>query len=198
MSRTAACCRCLASPVRRRRQAAPHRHPGRPERSAGDEPGAEQRHQRHRILPRQERRRRYRHRRLWSRPAHAAGRHLAGAGSHQAAQGHGLSRARSSSPPATTPSRAWRRPKAIAIPMVPDATIVPSGVVHLMELQEQGWSYVRAVAIERKGPRCDIRADRHRRRAGARRAAGVGRTTMRSSSTSRCPRRWRSRRRRPR
>ena len=30
-----------------------------------------------------------------------------------------------------------------AISIVPDATIVPSGVVHLMELQEQGWSYVR-------------------------------------------------------
>ena len=30
-----------------------------------------------------------------------------------------------------------------AISLVPDATIVPSGVVHLMELQEQGWSYVR-------------------------------------------------------
>jgi uncharacterized protein len=30
-----------------------------------------------------------------------------------------------------------------AIPIVPEATIVPSGVVHLMELQEQGWSYVR-------------------------------------------------------
>ena len=29
------------------------------------------------------------------------------------------------------------------IPVVPEATIVPSGVVHLMELQEQGWSYVR-------------------------------------------------------
>jgi intracellular sulfur oxidation DsrE/DsrF family protein len=29
------------------------------------------------------------------------------------------------------------------IAVVPDATIVPSGVVHLMELQEQGWSYVR-------------------------------------------------------
>jgi uncharacterized protein len=29
------------------------------------------------------------------------------------------------------------------IPIVADATIVPSGVVHLMELQEQGWSYVR-------------------------------------------------------
>jgi intracellular sulfur oxidation DsrE/DsrF family protein len=29
------------------------------------------------------------------------------------------------------------------IPIVPDATVVPSGVVHLMELQEQGWSYVR-------------------------------------------------------
>jgi uncharacterized protein len=30
-----------------------------------------------------------------------------------------------------------------AIPIIPDATVVPSGVVHLMELQEQGWSYVR-------------------------------------------------------
>jgi intracellular sulfur oxidation DsrE/DsrF family protein len=30
-----------------------------------------------------------------------------------------------------------------AIPVLSDATIVPSGVVRLMELQEQGWSYVR-------------------------------------------------------
>jgi uncharacterized protein len=30
-----------------------------------------------------------------------------------------------------------------AISIVPDATIVPSGVVRLMELQEQGWSYLR-------------------------------------------------------
>jgi intracellular sulfur oxidation DsrE/DsrF family protein len=30
-----------------------------------------------------------------------------------------------------------------AISVVPDATVVPSGVVHLMELQEQGWSYIR-------------------------------------------------------
>jgi len=30
-----------------------------------------------------------------------------------------------------------------AISIVPDATMVPSGVVRLMELQEQGWSYVR-------------------------------------------------------
>ena len=30
-----------------------------------------------------------------------------------------------------------------AIPILPEASIVPSGVVHLMELQEQGWSYVR-------------------------------------------------------
>jgi len=29
------------------------------------------------------------------------------------------------------------------IPIVADATVVPSGVVHLMELQEQGWSYVK-------------------------------------------------------
>jgi intracellular sulfur oxidation DsrE/DsrF family protein len=31
--------------------------------------------------------------------------------------------------------------KAVAI--ISDATLVPSGVVRLMELQEQGWSYVR-------------------------------------------------------
>jgi intracellular sulfur oxidation DsrE/DsrF family protein len=30
-----------------------------------------------------------------------------------------------------------------AISILPSATIVPSGVVRLMELQEQGWSYVR-------------------------------------------------------
>jgi uncharacterized protein len=30
-----------------------------------------------------------------------------------------------------------------AVPIFSDATIVPSGVVRLMELQEQGWSYVR-------------------------------------------------------
>jgi intracellular sulfur oxidation DsrE/DsrF family protein len=30
-----------------------------------------------------------------------------------------------------------------AISILSDATIVPSGVVRLMELQEQGWSYVR-------------------------------------------------------
>jgi intracellular sulfur oxidation DsrE/DsrF family protein len=29
------------------------------------------------------------------------------------------------------------------IAMVPQASIVPSGVVRLMELQQQGWSYVR-------------------------------------------------------
>jgi uncharacterized protein len=29
------------------------------------------------------------------------------------------------------------------IPLVPDATVVKSGVVHVMELQEQGWSYVK-------------------------------------------------------
>ena len=27
--------------------------------------------------------------------------------------------------------------------IVPDATVVPSGVVQLMELQEQGWSYIK-------------------------------------------------------
>jgi hypothetical protein len=30
-----------------------------------------------------------------------------------------------------------------AIAVLPEATVVPSGVVHLMELQEQGWSYVK-------------------------------------------------------
>jgi hypothetical protein len=30
-----------------------------------------------------------------------------------------------------------------AIPILPDATVVPSGAVHLNELQEQGWSYLK-------------------------------------------------------
>ena len=30
-----------------------------------------------------------------------------------------------------------------AITIIPQATLVPSGVVRIMELQEQGWSYVR-------------------------------------------------------
>jgi hypothetical protein len=30
-----------------------------------------------------------------------------------------------------------------AVPIIAEATLVPSGVVRLMELQEQGWSYVR-------------------------------------------------------
>jgi len=30
-----------------------------------------------------------------------------------------------------------------AISILPEATMVPSGAVHLIELQEQGWSYVR-------------------------------------------------------
>jgi uncharacterized protein len=30
-----------------------------------------------------------------------------------------------------------------AISIVPEASVVPSGVVHLMELQEGGWSYLR-------------------------------------------------------
>jgi hypothetical protein len=29
------------------------------------------------------------------------------------------------------------------ITIIPQATVVPAGVVRLMELQEQGWSYVR-------------------------------------------------------
>jgi uncharacterized protein len=35
------------------------------------------------------------------------------------------------------------RAEGHAISVLSDATIVPSGVVRLMELQEQGWSYVR-------------------------------------------------------
>jgi intracellular sulfur oxidation DsrE/DsrF family protein len=30
-----------------------------------------------------------------------------------------------------------------AISMLPEATVVPSGAVHLSELQEQGWSYLK-------------------------------------------------------
>ena len=35
------------------------------------------------------------------------------------------------------------RKEGHVIAMLPEATIVPSGVVRLMQLQEQGWSYVR-------------------------------------------------------
>lgn len=39
--------------------------------------------------------------------------------------------------------QAMEKAEGHAITVVPEATIVPSGVVRLMELQEQGWSYVR-------------------------------------------------------
>ena len=39
--------------------------------------------------------------------------------------------------------KAMEKTEGHAIPIVSDATTVPSGVVHLMELQEQGWSYIR-------------------------------------------------------
>ena len=38
---------------------------------------------------------------------------------------------------------AMEKTEGRAISILPDAIMVPSGVVHLMELQEQGWSYVR-------------------------------------------------------
>ncbi len=38
---------------------------------------------------------------------------------------------------------AMERREGHPIPIIPQATIVPSGVVRLMERQEQGWSYVR-------------------------------------------------------
>lgn len=36
-----------------------------------------------------------------------------------------------------------RRVEQKEIPLISQATVVPSGVVRIMELQEQGWSYVR-------------------------------------------------------
>ncbi len=39
--------------------------------------------------------------------------------------------------------QAMEKAEGHAITVVPEATIVPSGIVRLMELQEQGWSYVR-------------------------------------------------------
>jgi intracellular sulfur oxidation DsrE/DsrF family protein len=38
---------------------------------------------------------------------------------------------------------AMEKTEGRAISILPDAIMGPSGVVHLMELQEQGWSYVR-------------------------------------------------------
>ncbi len=39
--------------------------------------------------------------------------------------------------------RGMEKAEGKAISVVSDATLVPSGVVRLMELQEQGWSYIR-------------------------------------------------------
>ena len=39
--------------------------------------------------------------------------------------------------------RGMEKAEGKAIAIVSDATLVPSGVVRLMELQEQGWSYIR-------------------------------------------------------
>ncbi len=39
--------------------------------------------------------------------------------------------------------QAMEKTEGHAVSVLPDASLVPSGVVHLMELQEQGWSYVR-------------------------------------------------------
>ncbi len=39
--------------------------------------------------------------------------------------------------------QAMEKKEGHAISVVPEATIVPSGVVHLMELQEQGWNYIK-------------------------------------------------------
>ena len=39
--------------------------------------------------------------------------------------------------------RGMEKAEGKSISIVPDATLVPSGVVRLMELQEQGWSYLR-------------------------------------------------------
>jgi intracellular sulfur oxidation DsrE/DsrF family protein len=40
------------------------------------------------------------------------------------------------------PQQGMEKAEGKQVSVVPDATIVPSGVVRIMELQEQGWSYV--------------------------------------------------------
>ena len=39
--------------------------------------------------------------------------------------------------------KAMTRKENKEIPIMPEAKMVTAGVVHLMELQEQGWSYIR-------------------------------------------------------
>ncbi len=39
--------------------------------------------------------------------------------------------------------KAMEKKEGHPIPIIPEATVVPAGVVHLSELQEQGWSYIR-------------------------------------------------------
>src|ERR1044072_1683231 len=47
------------------------------------------------------------------------------------------------SSPCNNTKQGMEKTEGKSVPIVSDATIVPSGVVRLMELQEQGWSYVR-------------------------------------------------------
>jgi intracellular sulfur oxidation DsrE/DsrF family protein len=39
--------------------------------------------------------------------------------------------------------RAMEKAEGQEVPLIPEATIVPAGVVRLLELQEQGWAYLR-------------------------------------------------------
>jgi intracellular sulfur oxidation DsrE/DsrF family protein len=39
--------------------------------------------------------------------------------------------------------RAMEKTEGKEVPLIPEATIVPAGVVRLLELQEQGWAYIR-------------------------------------------------------
>ena len=43
----------------------------------------------------------------------------------------------------STTKQGMEKAEGKAISILADATVIPSGVVRLMELQEQGWSYVR-------------------------------------------------------
>jgi intracellular sulfur oxidation DsrE/DsrF family protein len=45
--------------------------------------------------------------------------------------------------PAATPNATWRKPKSKSVPILTLARVVPSGVVRLIELQEQGFNYVK-------------------------------------------------------
>jgi len=110
------------------------------ERSCGDESRPQQRNERHAILPGARRKGESRGDYVWARATHAARRHLAGEGPYR---DDGAEYAGGFVQSLCNTQENMHKAENNDIPIVPQAQVVKSGVVRVMELEEQGWSYVK-------------------------------------------------------